>query len=127
MAVPILTNRPREGRAATADGPKRREWPVLQAGDRTDGIEAIQNGVLGSRLLERPQFGHGLTAIRDHERSTLPNALEVPAEPGLQFAGTDRGVSCHVVMMTTSGLQVNQRRSPDGVPVSNRRAQRRCR
>ena len=95
---------------------------MLQASDRTAGIEAIQNGVLRSRFLEWPQFGYGLTAIRDHQRSTLTNALEVPAEPGLQFARADGGVPCHVVMMTTSGVLVNSRASPDVTGAWNQRA-----
>lgn len=92
---------------------------MLQASDRTDGFETIQHGVLRSGGRDRPQFGHGLTAIRDHERSTLTNALEVRAEPGLQFAGADGGMPGHVVMMTTSGALVNPRKSPAG-PRSNR-------
>jgi hypothetical protein len=85
---------------------------VLQASHCTDRCEAIQHSLLRSRALEGPQFGHGVTAIGDHERMTLTNPLEVSAEPCLQFASADAGVSRHVVMMTTSDTIVNRRTAP---------------
>jgi hypothetical protein len=89
---------------------------VLQASHCTDGCEAIQHSLLRCCALEGPQFGHGVTAIGDHERMTLTNPLEVSAEPCLQFASADGSVSWHVVMMTTSDTLV---KSAPGLVVSH--------
>jgi hypothetical protein len=60
--------------------------------------------------VEGLQFGHGFTALSDHKRPALSHLLQVPAEPGFEFAGTDRRMSGHVVMMTTLTVLVKLRR-----------------
>jgi hypothetical protein len=76
--------------------------------------------MLGSTSMERLQLGHWLTSVGDDERPALSDLLQVPSEPGLEFAHAHRRMSRHVVMMTTSTAVVNQAgpvRSPSNLRV----------
>jgi hypothetical protein len=105
--IAVFKNSVRNGRSSTTDGAKRRKWSILEPGHRSQSLEPFQFGTLGAGTVERLQLGHGLTAVSDHKRLALAHLLQVPAEPGFEFAGTDRRMSWHVVMMTTLTAVVN--------------------
>jgi hypothetical protein len=77
-------------------------WSVLESGNGSESLEPFEPGVLSAGAVEGLQFGHGFTAVSDHERPSLTHLLQVSAEPGLELTDANRRVSWHVVMMTTS-------------------------
>ena len=77
---------------------------------RANILQALQSSVVRPGPGERFQLRHRLASIGNHQRLALTDSLQVPSEPGLQFAGTNPRMG-HVVMMTTSGSLVNEARS----------------
>jgi len=72
--------------------------------------------------VERLQLCDRFTAIRDHERPTLTDLLQVPAKSSFQFTDANGRASSHVVMMTTIDLIVNSQhllRPDDWLAVRN--------
>jgi hypothetical protein len=117
--LPLLNNRVRYGRSSATNGPKRRQWSILQSSDRTESLQVLKPCVFADGV-EGPQLRDRLPTVGDYERPALTNLLQVPAESSLQFTGTNGRASNHVVMMTTPAQVVNRQSLGTASPAPRR-------